>query len=264
MRRHDSTYNPIGNTSDVDAEVLQGLLNFIDSNTQVPEEIVVSKEVKDELQMSTPDVPEIKDDLTPLRQLSSVTFGIREQCKLITDLTYQMDSPGYGNEILQKITDLYKQMYSVCRKDSPVLPLRKDHLKFKVLSGVNRKKGLFRRRRIVPLFPTKTNRSRQAKQSRFGRKSTSRVSDTTIDLMLNPEAIDDDDDNNNDTAAKTQSPMEWSDTEDNIAPFVDLAAYKSQDVIKQKVFTTPGLLFREHIHAQVEHFIYYLPTSHIC
>ena len=81
--------------------------------------------------------------------------------------------------------------------------------------------------------------------------------------MLNPEAIDDDD-NNNDTAAKTQSPMEWSDTEDNIAPFVDLAAYKSQDVIRQKVFTTPGLLFREQIHAQVEHYIYYLPTPHIC
>ena len=259
LRRHDSTYNP----SDVEAEVLQGLLNFIDSNTQVPEEIVVSKEVKDDLQMSTPDVPEIKDDLTPLRQLSSVTFGIREQCKLITDLTYQMDSPEYGHEILQKITDLYKQMYSMCRKDSPVLPLRKDHLKFKVLSSVNRKKGLFNCRRIVPLFPTKTNRSHQAKQSRFRRKSTSRVSDTTIDLMLNPEAIDDDGDNN-DTAAKTQSPMEWSDTEDNIAPFVDLAAYKSQDVIKQKVFTTPGLLFREQIHAQVEHFICYLPTSHIC
>ena len=125
--------------------------NFIDSNTQVPEGIVLSKEVKDDLQMSTPDVPESKDDLTPLRQLSSVTFGIREQCKLITDLTYQMDSPAYGHEILQKnYRFVQTDVQRVQERTLQFLPLRKDHLKFKVLSGVNRKKGLFRRRRIVP------------------------------------------------------------------------------------------------------------------
>ena len=74
--------------------------------------------------------------------------------------------------------------------------------------------------------------------------------------MLNPEAIGDSDDDGNDSESPT--PMEISDTEDNIAPFIDLASYKGQDEIKQKVLTTPGLLLREQIHLKVK--IFKFPT----
>ena len=259
LRRHDKNYSNIGNTKDVDPDVLHGVLNFIETNTQVPDEIEVPPEVKESMDITSTDLPEIKDELTPLRQLNSVTFGIREQCKLITDLTYDLDDHLYGDEVLQKLTSVFKEMYTVCRKDSPVVPLRKDQLKFTVLGGQNRRrrrKGYFCRRRIVPLFPSKTQKSRQAKQSRFGRKTSSAVTDTTIHMMLNPEAIGDSDDDGNDSESPT--PMEISDTEDNIAPFIDLASYKGQDEIKQKVLTTPGLLLREQIHLKVK--IFKFPT----
>ena len=32
--RHDSTYNSIGDMKDVDSKVLQGVLNFIDTNKE--------------------------------------------------------------------------------------------------------------------------------------------------------------------------------------------------------------------------------------
>ena len=240
LRRHDSKYSTIGDTKDIEPEVLQGVLNFIDTNTQSPEQVEIPSDLKEEIARTPTDVPAVMDELTPLRHLNRVTFGIREQCKLITDLTYEMEDHAYGDGVLIKLTDLYRGMYEFCRKESPILPIRKDNLKFKVLSGRQRKKGVFCRRRIIPLFPTKTTKSRQAKQSRFGRKKTSQVSETTIDEIMNPEADNSDSD---------PSPMDVSD--DNIAPFIDLASYRTQDEIKQKVFTTPGLLLREHITVKV-------------
>ena len=256
MQRHDSNYTSIGNTKDVGPEVLQGLLNFIDSNTQESEEmpqVDIPFDVKEDIASTPPLVPEVKDEVTPLRQLNSVSFGIREQCKLITDLTYEMEDAAYGNEVLSKITALYKDMYHVCRKESPIMPLRTDHLKFSVLSGRRRNRGVYCRRRIVPLFPSKTPRSRQSKQSRFGRKSTSQVSETKIDVMLNPEAEESED---------SPTPMDLSDDEDNIAPFIDLASYRTQDQVTQKVLTTPGLSLRQQIYFKV-YFSYYFLYMYI-
>ena len=85
-----------------------------------------------------------------------------------------MDDFGCGETVLGHLTDLYKHMYDTCRKDGLVMPLWKDHLKFTVLGGQKRKKkGLFHGRRIVPLYPTKTAKERQARHSHFGRKSNS-------------------------------------------------------------------------------------------
>ena len=79
-----------------------------------------------------------------------------------------------GETVLGHLTDLYKHMYDACRKDGLVVPLQKDHLKFTVLGGQKRKKkGLFHGRRIVPLYPTKTAKARQARHSHFGRKNNS-------------------------------------------------------------------------------------------
>ena len=164
MCRHDSTYTTIGDVKDVDPELLQGVLNFIEMNTQVPEKIEVPEDVKQDLGMTSTDIPgtDVKDEIGTLQALNKVSFGIREQCKLIADLPYQMDDIGYGETVLGHLTDLYKHMYNACRKDGLVVPLWKDHLKFTVLGGQKRKKkGLFHGRRIVPLYPMKTVKARQ-------------------------------------------------------------------------------------------------------
>ena len=145
LRCHDSTYCTIGDVKDVDPDVLQGVLNFTDTNTQVVEQIDVPEDVKQDFgALSTGTMgAEVIDEMGSLRALNKVSFGIQEQCKLITDLSYQMDDVGCGEIILEHLTDLYKHMYDKCCKDAFVVPLRKDHLKFTVLGGRKRKRGLF-------------------------------------------------------------------------------------------------------------------------
>ena len=206
------------------------------------------EDVKQDLRMSTTDIPgtDVKDEIGTLRALNKVSFGIREQCKLIADLSYQMDDVVCGQTVLGHLTDLYKHMYNTCRKDGLVGPLQKDHLKFTVLCGQKRKKkGLFHGRRIVPLYPTKTAKARQARHSRFRRKSNSWVTKTTIKEMLGAKGSDDDD---------NETLMEVSDGDEDVVPFVDLASYRCQDELREKVLTTPGLLQYQHTNCQVKYF----------
>ena len=133
-----------------------------------------------------------------------------------------MDDVSCGETILEHLTDLYKHMYDRCRKDACVVPLCKDHLKFTVLGGRKRKRGLFRGRRIVPLYPMKTAKACQAKQSHFGRKANSRVTETTIAEMMSPKGSDDND---------NETPMEVLGEDGDVVPFVDLASYRGQDEI---------------------------------
>ena len=71
--------------------------------------------------------------------------------------------------------------------------------------------------------------------------------------MLNPEAEESDD---------SPTPMDVSDDEDNIAPFIDLASYRTQDQVTQKVLTTPGLSLRQQIYFKV-YFSYYFLYMYI-
>ena len=244
LHRHDRTYSSVGDVKDVDPEVLKGVFNFIETNTQVPENVDISEDVKENFRTSPTHTNETDaiDELGTLRELSKVSFSIREQCKLITDLTYEMDDVACGQTVLEHLTDLYTKMYDVCRKDSLVVPLRKDHLKFTVLGG-HRKKGFYRGRRIVPLFPSKTSKARQARQARFGRKANSRVTETTMKEMLSATCGDD---------THNETPMEVADHNDeDVVPFVDLDTYKGQDKIREKVLKTPGLLQWQHIPREV-------------
>ena len=139
---------------------------------------------------------------------------------MITDLTYQMEGVQCRETLLGHLTELYKYMYDVCRKELLVVPLYKDQLKFTVLGGQRKRKGFFRGRRIIALFPTKTAKVCQARQSRFGRKANSRVTNTTMTEML---TVQGNDNNDNETL------MEVSDSDGNVVPFVDLVAYRGQD-----------------------------------
>ena len=195
---------------------------------------------------------DVKDGLGSLRALNKVSFGIWEQCKLITDLTYQMDDVQFGETVLGQLTELYRKMYDACQKDALILPLQKEHLKFTTLGGQRKKRGLFHSRRIIPLYQTKTVKACQAKASRFRRKPTSHVTETTITEMLSRKLSDDDD---------NETPMEVSDGEGNVVPFIDLVLYRGQDEIWEKVLKTPGLLKWQSIHCQVK-FFYNLCTFH--
>ena len=42
-----------------------------------------------------------------------------------------------------------------------------------------------------------------------------------------------------------ETPMEVSENEDDVVPFMDLASYKGQDQMREKVLTTPGLFAME-------------------
>ena len=69
--------------------------------------------------------------------------GIQEQCKMITDLSYQMDDVDAGKKFLAQLCDVYKEFYASCMKASGLVYLRKDNLKFRTLSGKCQNKGFF-------------------------------------------------------------------------------------------------------------------------
>ena len=76
--RHDSTYTTIGDVKDVDPELLQGVLNFIEMNTQIPEKTDILEDMKQDLGKSTTDIPgtDVKDEIGTLRALDKVSFRI--------------------------------------------------------------------------------------------------------------------------------------------------------------------------------------------
>ena len=78
MHHHNSTYTTIGDIKDVDPELLQGVLNSIEMNTQIPEKIEVPEDVKQDLGMSSTDIPgtDVKDEIGTLRALNKVCFRI--------------------------------------------------------------------------------------------------------------------------------------------------------------------------------------------
>ena len=72
------TYTSLGDMKDVDPEVIQGVFNFIDTNTQVPEQVEVPDDVKKDFDMSSTPTMDTdgKDEFGTLRALNKVSFGI--------------------------------------------------------------------------------------------------------------------------------------------------------------------------------------------
>ena len=77
----------------------------------------------------------------------------------------------------------------------------------------------------------------------------------TITHML---AGKDGNDNDNET------PMEVSENEDDVVPFMDLVSYKGQDQMRKKVLTTPGLFQWKYSTFQVNIFLYCHHLFNIC
>ena len=78
MRHHDSTYTTIGDIKNVEPDLLQGVLSFIEMNTQIPQKIDGPEDMKQDLGMCLTDIPgtDVKDEIGTLRALNKVSFGI--------------------------------------------------------------------------------------------------------------------------------------------------------------------------------------------
>ena len=210
--------------------MLHSVLAFIDSNVQtgVVPSVEVPTDVKDSLttETSTSSAEVMSNDTTNSDiDLQRTGHGIREQCKMITDLSYQMDSVETGRKVLEQLCNVYKAFYASCQNESGLVPLRKDNLKFRTLSGKRRNKGFFQQRRIIPLYPTKNRRLCLQKSSRFGKRPCHSETTTSEDYTTTTDA-----------EVATEREQE--------SPFISLEAYKGQDVRQVKGLGTPGLLCR--------------------
>ena len=152
LQRHDSTFTDIGDTKDVNPEVLHSVRNFIEANWTDCNSVEVNEDVKESLTADTPMISssDVPSNVEKLLQLKRIGDGIREQCKMITDLSYNMEDAQSGEVILSHLCDVYSYFYSQCQDHKGIVHIRKDHLKFKTLTGKRRNKGFFRRGRIVP------------------------------------------------------------------------------------------------------------------
>ena len=229
----DSTFNRVADTKDVNPEVLHSVLNFIEANWADCSLVEVNGDLKESLTVDTAigSGCEVPKSMKRLLQLKQIGDSIREQCKMITDLSYNMEDTKSGEVVLSHLCNLYSYLYSNCQDHSGIVSVRKDHLKFKTLTGKRRNKGFFRRRRNVPLFPS---RNRKPKTLRFGNRTE--YSGTTSDEILTTTLEDWPATTTSDEVVSHSSavPMDKTDTDvetelKDISPFVSLEAYKGQD-----------------------------------
>ena len=244
--RHDATFNHVANTKDVNPEVLHSVLNFIEANWADCSSVEVNGDLKESLTLDTAigsgcEVPESMNRLLQLKHCSLMPSPI---CKMITDLSYNMEDTKSGEVVLSHLCNLYSYMYSNCQDHSGIVSVHKDHLKFKTLTGKRRNKGFFRRPCIIPLFPS---RNRKPKTSQFGNRTE--YSGTTSDEILTTTSEDWPATTTSDEVVSHSSavPMDETDTDvetelKDLSPFVSLEAYKGQDYRKSQEHGIPGLL----------------------
>jgi len=220
----------------LDADTVKDVLNFVDATTGEEADVaVVAEDMKEglagEVGVET-EATQADPVLKMVRELNRVGCGIREQCKLITDLTYEMESLDCGQYVLEELTGLYRYLYQNGQEHRGLPHLRKEHLRHRPLFKSKHKRGFFHRRRIVPLYPTKNRKVRQAKASKFGRRAGQEPED--VASAVRPES-----DNDMEVVEETDKLAEES-------PFIDLEAYKGQDDRQAKSLGTPGVLRPSH------------------
>ena len=209
---------------------MKDVLNFVDATTDKGTEVAeVAAEMKEGLFVGVGMETEAKQGdpmVQMVRELNQVGHGICEQCKLITDLTYKLESLDCGQYVLEELTGLYQYLYKNGQEHRGLPLLRKEHLRHIPLFKSKHKRGFFHRRCIIPLYPTKSRKVRQAQASRFGRRSGQEAKE--VDSNENMEIVE-----------EAEKLAEES-------PFIDLEAYKGQDDRQAKSLGTPGLFTPSH------------------
>ena len=235
LERKDPTYRASVDAEgeQIDAETVKDVLNFVDATTDEGTEMAeVALEMKEGLAVEVGMETEVKQGdpvVQMVRELNRVGRGIREQCKLITDLTYELESLDCGQYVLEELTGLYQYLYKNGQEQRGLPHLRKEHVRHRPLFKSKHKRGFFRRRRIVPLYPTKSRKVRLAQASRFSRRSGQEAKEVSAT----------DSDENMEIVEETEMLAEES-------PFIDLEAYKGQDDRQAKSLGTPGLFTPTH------------------
>ena len=136
----------------------------MDKGTEVAE---VAAEMKEGLAVGVGTETEVKQgDLVVqmVRELNRVGRGIHEQCKLITDLTYELESLDCGQYVLEELMGLYQYLYKNGQEHHGVLHLRKEHL---------RHRPLFQEQAQARILPSTTHRAPVPDQNAEGEADTS-------------------------------------------------------------------------------------------
>ena len=121
----------------IDANTVKDVLNFVDATTDEGTEVVeVTAEMKEGLAVGVGTETKAKQGdpvVQMVRELNQVGRGIREQCKLIMDLTYELESLDCGQYVLEELTGLYQYLYKNRQEHHGLPHLRKEHLRHRPL-----------------------------------------------------------------------------------------------------------------------------------
>ena len=133
----------------IEADVVKEILKFVDTMMSEGTDIAeVTAEIKQDLvAVDVVRETEMKQEdnvLQMVRQLNCMGSSIREQCKLITDLTYKLESLDYGQYVLEQLTGLYKYFYENGQEHGGLPQLCRDHLQFQPLFKKSASWGYFR------------------------------------------------------------------------------------------------------------------------
>ena len=198
---------------------MKDVLNFVDATMDERTEVAeMAPEMKEGLAVEVGTETEAKQGdpvVQMVRELNQVGHGICEQCKFITDLTYELESLDCRQYVLEELTGLYQYLYKNRQEHRGLPHMHKEHLRHRPLFKSKHKRGFFCQRCIVPLYLTK-----------FGRRS-------------GQEAKEVDSDENMEIVEEAEKLAEES-------PFIDLEAYKGQDDRQAKSLGTPGLFTPSH------------------
>ena len=117
LEQKDPTYRASVDSDgeQIDADTVKNVLNFVDATTDEGTEMAeVALEMKEGLAVEVSMETEVKQGdpvVQMVRELNRVGRGICEQCKLITDLTYELESLDCGQYVLEELTGLYQYLY---------------------------------------------------------------------------------------------------------------------------------------------------------
>ena len=129
----------------IDAETVKDVLNFVDATTDEGTEMAeVSLKMKEGLAVET-EAKQGDPVVQMVRELNRVGRGIREQCKLITDLTYELESLDCGQYVLEELTGLYQYLYKNGQEQRGLPHFCKEHVRHRPLFKSKHKRGFFRR-----------------------------------------------------------------------------------------------------------------------
>ena len=149
MERRDPTYRASVDSDgqQIDADTVKDVLNFVDATTNKGTEVAeVAPEMKEGLAVEVGTETEVKQGdpvVQMVRELNRAGCGICEQCKLIQDLMYKLESLDCGQYVLEELMGLYQYLYKNGQEHRGLLHLRKEHLRHRPLFKSKHKRGFF-------------------------------------------------------------------------------------------------------------------------